>query len=221
LYLLRPEQEVSAKSWHRLSSYDIFKLHGKKDLRISSDGIRRCRTPRSIHLTRLKIGQLDSPDIDPYRSCLIYGPPGNPCSPVVSASISRLDVTLGFLTGVTNQVLQGGNNYAVYEDIANPSNIVSIPLWYNAQDGWTSGITIQTIQEWYTSIQIKYYYANGQTYAISPSYDLAPHEIKTFTDTTGGLRGSVEITAAYPVAVVSNMIRSASDGLMSFSGVHK
>ena len=74
--------------------------------------------------------------IDPYRSYFIYGPPGSPpCSTIASAIVSRLDVTSGFLAEVTNQVLQGSNTYAVFEDIANPSNTVSIPLWYNAKDG--------------------------------------------------------------------------------------
>ncbi len=161
--------------------------------------------------------------IDPYRSYFIYGPPGSPpCSTIASAIVSRLDITSGFLAEVTNQVLQGSNNYAAYEDIANPSNTVSIPLWYNAKDGWTSGITIQSINDDPVSIAVYYYQANGQQYSPTMYYNNIPaHQIKPLSNTTGALLGSVEIFASRPVAVVSTLVRSASDGLMSSSGVHK
>jgi hypothetical protein len=158
-------------------------------------------------------------NVQPYASWVLSSPPGG-CTPVISASIRRTDVTTGFLEGIVNQVLPSTGNSADYRAVANPSTFVSIPFWYNGPDGWTSGMVIQNVNNQSVNVTVTYYWSTQGVHS-SEQFSLAPRQIGILANSPGALSGSATVTASLPVAVVTTHSRNASDGVMSSTAIHK
>jgi hypothetical protein len=156
-------------------------------------------------------------NVQPYAAWVLGSPPGG-CTPVISASIRRTDVTTGFLEGIVNQVLPSTGNSADYRAVANPSTFVSIPFWYNGLDGWTSGMVIQNVNNQWVDVTVTYY----TQWAYPYTYSLGPRAIEILANTPPfAMSGSATVTASLPVAVVTTHSRNASDGVMSSTAIHK
>lgn len=138
-------------------------------------------------------------------------------------------MTSGYLRGTVNQVLPGTGTYGEYSAVANPSQQVSIPFWFNAVDGWTSGMAIQNVNDTTISVIVDFWppFGDNTFYPLI----IGPHQTELLVnhpvDKYNGyvpfsFSGTATIWASAPVAVISNSSRSgASDGLLSFSGAHK
>jgi hypothetical protein len=146
-------------------------------------------------------------------------PPGNPPCTSVASAIFHGDY---LIEAVVNQVLLGGVASTDYRAVTVPGYVVSIPLWRNQWNGWTTGMVIQNVNDQPVDVTITYYNADGSINGAPQPRVIQPRVIDIISNTPGVLDGSVTVVANLPIAIIVNhSVSGGGDGGMSYTPVHR